>query len=160
MKNLKKGFTLIELMIVVAIIAILAVVAAPKFGQQLKKAKDSKAISLAGTYRSALTMNSADNDSVYATSFAGLTDSVDNKTKESSYAQATHGSAAPAAYTTASFPTGAGSTISTMVGTSSIKAANNKFFVNMTFDGTTTEASIIFTTASGNDTKATSWSAY
>lgn len=160
MKNLKKGFTLIELMIVVAIIAILAVVAAPKFGQQLKKAKDSKAISLAGTYRSALTMNSADNDSVYATSFGALSNNVDNKTKESSYAEATDGSAAPAAYTTTTFPTGAGSTIATMVGTSDIKAANNKFFVNMQFDGTTTESSIVFTTDSGNDTKETSWSAY
>ena len=85
MKNLKKGFTLIELMIVVAIIAILAVVAAPKFGQQLKKAKDSKAISLVGTYRSALTMHAADNEAVYATSFSALQKYVDSKTITTSY---------------------------------------------------------------------------
>lgn len=39
LKNKKKGFTLIELIIVIAIIAILAAVAVPKFGQIQKNSK-------------------------------------------------------------------------------------------------------------------------
>lgn len=60
MKRLEKGFTLIELMIVVAIIAILAAVAAPKFGIQIKKAHDAKGLAVVGALRSAATMKVAD----------------------------------------------------------------------------------------------------
>lgn len=48
LKNLrsKKGFTLIELMIVVAIIAILAVVAVPQFTKYMRQAKSAEATEL------------------------------------------------------------------------------------------------------------------
>lgn len=47
----KRGFTLIELVVVIALIAILAVTLAPKLRDQIAKAKDAKAIAVLGALR-------------------------------------------------------------------------------------------------------------
>ena len=56
MKNVQKGFTLIELMIVVAIIGILAAVAIPAYQDYTIRAKVSEGVNLSAPHRTALSI--------------------------------------------------------------------------------------------------------
>jgi len=59
MKQIQKGFTLIELMIVVAIIGILAAVALPAYQDYTVRAKVTEGLSLASSAKTAVSENAA-----------------------------------------------------------------------------------------------------
>lgn len=64
-RNVQKGFTLIELMIVVAIIGILAAVALPAYQDYTVRAKVTEGLTLAGAAKTAVAENAA-NGAPYA----------------------------------------------------------------------------------------------
>ena len=63
-----KGFTLIELMVVIVILGILAAVIAPRIPGFVNKAKEGKTKGNLGNLRSALNICYSDNDGVYPSS--------------------------------------------------------------------------------------------
>jgi len=67
MKNNKKGFTLIELMIVVAIIGILAAIAIPKFADLINKSKEGATKGALSSVRGALQVYYGDNEGWFPT---------------------------------------------------------------------------------------------
>ncbi|HRY29261.1 MAG TPA: type II secretion system protein [Elusimicrobiota bacterium] len=66
------GFTLIELMIVVAILSILALLVLPKFGALVQKSKEGSTKGHLGAVRGALRLYYMDNDQNYPPSFSAL----------------------------------------------------------------------------------------
>jgi prepilin-type N-terminal cleavage/methylation domain-containing protein len=67
MNKEQKGFTLIELMIVVAIIGILAAIALPKFADMLEKSRDGATKGNLDSLKSAINMYVADQAGIYPT---------------------------------------------------------------------------------------------
>lgn len=79
------GFTLIELMVVIAVLGILAGIAIPRFSGVQDKAKDANIESVAGTLRNAMEMYYAENSNYPAsgdlssTDYSGLITDNDGK---------------------------------------------------------------------------------
>lgn len=69
----RKGFTLIELMLVVAIIGILASIAIPKFAALVRKSSEGASKGNIGSVRSAINIYYADLEGLYPTTIAALT---------------------------------------------------------------------------------------
>ena len=103
MKKLQKGFTLIELMIVVAIIGILAAVAIPAYQDYIARSQVSEAVSLMGSAKTPLAEYFADKGNwptmlsdvlgnstgKYTDSISGVNSGVVNGTASSYTVQAT-----------------------------------------------------------------------
>src|SRR5450759_3813046 len=68
----KKGFTLIELMIVVAIIGILAAIAIPQFANLVSKSQEGRTKANLGTIRSALSIYYGDSEGWYPVGAGGM----------------------------------------------------------------------------------------
>ena len=69
----KRGFTLIELMIVVAIIGILAAIAIPKFAELIRKSSEGASKGNLGALRSALSIYYGDMEGNYPSTLSSLT---------------------------------------------------------------------------------------
>src|SRR5450759_4403589 len=71
MKRQRKGFTLVELAIVIAILGILAVVAIPKYQGMVDEARSAAAKAQLGTVRSAIAIYYAKNKGAFPATISG-----------------------------------------------------------------------------------------
>lgn len=138
------GFTLIELMIAVAIIAILVAVASVRTGEQIIKAKDGKAVLIMSSWRNANHLNYADSG-IYVTSFGALELKVDNQTISLTYSN-----------NSKSVFNNNLSTEWTQAG----KSNDSNNMVSFTITGNSLESNIVFDNSNGNDTKGIAWNTY
>ncbi|MCX6341865.1 MAG: prepilin-type N-terminal cleavage/methylation domain-containing protein, partial [Fimbriimonadales bacterium] len=72
LRNIKKGFTLVELLIVIIIIAVLAAIAIPKFSSSSQRSKESSLRANLKLVRNAIDLFRADTGA-FPASLAGLT---------------------------------------------------------------------------------------
>ncbi|WP_151795304.1 pilin [Acinetobacter soli] len=77
--NAQKGFTLIELMIVVAIIGILAAIAIPAYQNYIARSQASEAFTLADGLKTTIQTNLQNNSCFKSSSYSAADDSITGK---------------------------------------------------------------------------------
>ncbi|MEK9146116.1 MAG: type II secretion system protein [Elusimicrobiota bacterium] len=139
-KTSKKGFTLIELMIVVAIIGILAAIAIPKFAELIRKSSEGASKGNLGSIRSALSIYYGDMEGTYPSTVASMT--VAGK----------YLSTIPVAKMP-NYHSDASTEVDATVGTDA---------AGWQFNNTTTDANVgqVFVNCTHTDTKGSIWSTY
>ena len=138
-KKCRKGFTLIELMIVVAIIGILAAIAIPRFAQMLEKAREGATKGNLSSIRSAISIYYSEKEGTWPT---------DLSTAFTSYLYPI-----PAAKAT---PLG---NVSTVTATNDVPAAAGTGWSYVTLS-TAVFAGNVFANSTGTDTKGSSFTTY
>ncbi|WP_320047350.1 prepilin-type N-terminal cleavage/methylation domain-containing protein [uncultured Ilyobacter sp.] len=156
----KKGFTLIELVVVVAIILLLAATLAPKLRKEVSKAKDAKAVALLGAVRSATSVFFADNGTIptLISSTATAEDGLIEIDRTSEYVENSvtgfldSNGALAAGAIDAEIPAGA-------VAASSTTVASTEYGLDVTLDGNT-DGDYDFDEDGKYDTRGNAWASY
>jgi prepilin-type N-terminal cleavage/methylation domain-containing protein len=147
--NTKKGFTLIELMIVVAIIGILAAIAIPQFANLVAKSQEGRTKANLGTIRSALSIYYGDLEGWYPM------DSLASLTTNGRYLQAIPNADLPKTTNSA----GHASVNGVLAGSALAETAGDGWYYNNAGAGGSTWGQVLVS-CTHQDLRASVWSTY